>query len=298
MFSKLVFGDFIYKVNISNINCLFFLFSHVKLFDNCAKFFKLIPFFFSIYFCIRKWNHVSRQTKLDRKSRDGRINWHNFTCQFLRKERRVKRRRMDRWRRRSGAREFATLKVELYTTGAERERERESLRKSPREVLREPTMDPLYCYAVAARMPPSRPLSRYADPMRVYTRFLLLFLRSFRPLSSEPSRSPVAVAHLLTRPVIKIDIVRSAIEKEGIKNARNCFQLCFDLSSIISTSPISSYFVILSFCNKGRGKFFFFEGENSCRVSIPTREISTCERRDCYGALRATTFSRTFYTVV
>lgn len=44
-----------------------------------------------------------------------------------------------------------------------RERERESLRKSPREVLREPTMDPLYCYAVAARMPPSRPLSRYAD---------------------------------------------------------------------------------------------------------------------------------------
>lgn len=137
------------------------------------------------------------------------------------------------------------------------ERERESLRKSPREVLREPTMDPLYCYAVAARMPPSRPLSRYADPMRVYTRFLLLFLRSFRPLSSEPSRSPVAVAHLLTRPVIKIDIVRSAIEKEGIKNARNCFQLCFDLSSIISTSPISSYFVILSFCNKifRRGKF-------------------------------------------
>lgn len=115
-----------------------------------------------------------------------------------------------------------------------RERERESLRKSPREVLREPTMDPLYCYAVAARMPPSRPLSRYADPMRVYTRFLLLLLRSFRPLSSEPSRSPVAVAllyaHLLTRPVIKIDIVRSAIEKEGIKNARNCFQLCFDLS--------------------------------------------------------------------
>lgn len=143
-----------------------------------------------------------------------------------------------------------------------RERERESLRKSPREVLREPTMDPLYCYAVAARMPPSRPLSRYADPMRVYTRFLLLLLlRSFRPLSSEPSRSPVAVAllyaHLLTRPVIKIDIVRSAIEKEGIKNARNCFQLCFDLSSIISTSPISSYFVILSFCNKifRRGKF-------------------------------------------
>ena len=49
MFSKLVFGDFIYKVNISNINCLFFLFSYVKLFDNCAKFFKLIPFFF---FCI------------------------------------------------------------------------------------------------------------------------------------------------------------------------------------------------------------------------------------------------------
>lgn len=143
-----------------------------------------------------------------------------------------------------------------------RERERESLRKSPREVLREPTMDPLYCYAVAARMPPSRPLSRYADPMRVYTRFLLLLLlRSFRPLSSEPSRSPVAVAllyaHLLTRPVIKIDIVRSAIEKEGIKNARNCFQLYFDLSSIISTSPISSYFVILSFCNKifRRGKF-------------------------------------------
>lgn len=195
-----------------------------------CKIFQTYSFFFSIYFCIRKWNHVSRQTKLDRKSRDGRINWHNFTCQFLRKERRVKRRRMDRWRRRSGAREFATLKVELYTTGAERERERESLRKSPREVLREPTMDPLYCYAVAARMPPSRPLSRYADPMRVYTRFLLLFLRSFRPLSSEPSRSPVAVAHLLTRPVIKIDIVRSAIEKEGIKNARNCFQLCFDLS--------------------------------------------------------------------
>ena len=132
MFSKLVFGDFIYKVNISNINCLFFLFSHVKLFDNCAKFFKLIPFFFSIYFCIRKWNHVSRQTKLDRKSRDGRINWHNFTCQFLRKERRVKRRRMDRWRRRSGAREFATLKVELYTTGAERERERESSKEPSR----------------------------------------------------------------------------------------------------------------------------------------------------------------------
>lgn len=46
MFLKLVFGDFIYKVNISNINCLFFLFSYVKLFDNCAKFFKLIPFFF------------------------------------------------------------------------------------------------------------------------------------------------------------------------------------------------------------------------------------------------------------
>lgn len=78
--------------------------------------------------------------------------------------------------------------------------------------------------------------------MRVYTRFLLLLPRSFRPLSSEPSTRSLALPptvallyiHLLTRPVSLLDdIVHRAIvgekeEVEGIKNAR-LFPV-FDLS--------------------------------------------------------------------
>lgn len=81
-----------------------------------------------------------------------------------------------------------------------RRRESSRLGKSPREEEEEeeessvsPTMDPLYCYAVAARMPPSRPLLQlalYTDPMRVHTRFLFFFLLRRFPLSSVRKRDP------------------------------------------------------------------------------------------------------------
>lgn len=166
-----------------------------------------------------------------------------FTYQFLRKG--VKR-RMDRSRRRSSAREprFATVChaqgwTGLYTTGAERVFERALEKSSVSRLWTRYTATPLP--QECRRAGPSCS-SRYADPMRVYTRFLLLLPRSFRPLSSEPSTRSLALPptvallyiHLLTRPVSLLDdIVHRAIvgekeEVEGIKNAR-LFPV-FDLS--------------------------------------------------------------------